>query len=192
MTTTAQIAAKGCKSTGITEEMAESLHNQLGKTLVAVVELRAEGRTEKLNGDEKVSLSILTIEPAPNRDTEDHLRELARAFHYERKLAESGPTLPGTEDDGPAPKVVDVLAAGKSHEPHQYLDTVDAVCDACDQPAGAAIHSVPADQDEEADDTTDPGESEGLADLDDEPEDEETDEQPPAAQHTNPFEVVSG
>lgn len=110
--TTAQIAAKGCASTGITEQLAEQLHNQLGRKVVAVVELVSEARSERRDGKEKVSLSILTIEPAPTPETEDHLRELARAFHYERKLTEDGPQLLGP-DDGPEPKVSDVLTRGK-------------------------------------------------------------------------------
>ncbi|MDN4173944.1 hypothetical protein QWY28_13365 [Nocardioides sp. SOB77] len=111
--TTAQIAAKGCNSTGITEDLAKRLHDNLGRKVVAVVELVSAGRAEKLDGSEKVSLSILTIEPAPNSATEDHLRDLARAFHYERKLAEDGPQLlePG---DGPEPTVKDVLARGNT------------------------------------------------------------------------------
>ena len=113
MTTTAKIAAKGCTNTGLTEEIASRLHDQLGKTIVAVVELTAEARSENKAGDEQVKLTIGTIEVAPNSLTEDHLRDLARAFHYERKLAEDGPQLmePG---DGPEPKVADVLQLGRS------------------------------------------------------------------------------
>ncbi|WP_435744951.1 hypothetical protein [Nocardioides sp. SYSU DS0663] len=113
MTTTAKIAAKGCTNTGLTEDLAKRLHDQLGKTIVAVVELTAETRTENKAGDETVVLSINTIEVAPNSLTEDHLRDLARAFHYERKLAEDGPQLlePG---DGPEPRVADVLQFGRS------------------------------------------------------------------------------
>lgn len=110
--TTAKIASKGCSSTGITEDLAEKLHNQLGKKLVAIVELVSEARSEKRDGRESVTLSILTVEPAPNSVTEDHLRELARAFHYERKLGEDGPQLMDP-DDGPAPRVADVIQHGK-------------------------------------------------------------------------------
>lgn len=112
MSTTAKIAAKGCTSTGITEELAESLRSRLGQNIVAVVELVSEARSEKRNGDESVVLNILTVEPAPNSTTEDHLRELARAFYYERKLHEDGPQL-GDPDDGPAPKIGDVINQGK-------------------------------------------------------------------------------
>ena len=63
MTTTAKIAAKGCSSTGITEELAETLHNNLGKKVLAVVELVSEARSEKRSGDESVSLNY---EPGPD------------------------------------------------------------------------------------------------------------------------------
>lgn len=112
MTTTAQIAAKGCSSTGITEELAEKLHASLGRKVVAVVEMVAEARTENRNGDEKVVLNILTVEPAPNQLTEDYLRNLQRAFYYERRIGEDGPQMLGP-DDGPEPSIKDVLAQGK-------------------------------------------------------------------------------
>lgn len=168
---TAQIAGKGCNATGITEDLAKKLHDQLGRKVVAVVELVSEDRSEKRNGKEKVTLSILTIEPAPNAATEDHLRELARAFHYERKLSEDGPQLmePG---DGPAPSVSDVLQHGKgvltvdddgearlfgdnddldafpepddsALEPHTFLEgSIDDICAECEEPRADAIHTV--------------------------------------------------
>lgn len=173
MTTTAQIAAKGCQSTGITEEMAETLHNNLGKTLVAVVELRADNRTENLKGDEKVSLSILTVEPAPNADTEAHLRELARAFHYERKLADGkhDQTLP-MPGDSPEPQVSDVLAAGKALEPHEFVEAPDdsnlghKVCDVCGEGENDISHDtkVREDYDATADDAGSSDEPPGLED----------------------------
>jgi hypothetical protein len=142
MTTTAQIASKGTNGTGITEDLAQSLHNQLGKKLLCVVELVAEARSEKRNGDEKVVLSILTVEPAPNGMTADHLRELARAFHYERKLGEEGPTLqlPG---DSPEPTVEEVTAAGAAHRPHEFaVDQFDeGECNICGQAEDTPVHA---------------------------------------------------
>ena len=133
MTTTAKIAAKGCSDTGITEDLAQSLHNNLGKKVLAVVELVAEARSEKRNGDEAVALSILTIEPAPDHMTEDHLRELARAFHYERQLADGQLTIDSQDDI--EPKVSQVLAAGQRHRPHPFLpvdaSVGDGICDVC-------------------------------------------------------------
>lgn len=162
--TTAKIAAKGCNNTGITEALAEQLHAQLGKKLVAVVELVSENRTESRDGKEKVGLSILTIEPAPNADTEDHLRELARAFHFERKLAEDGPQLP-VPGDGPEPKVADVLAAGRAHLPHDYLPVGDDVdqCDLCGETKDNALHTADQADDGDAElDLEDTGDSEEL------------------------------
>lgn len=133
MTTTAKIASKGCNGTGITEDLAQTLHNQLGRKVLAVVELVAETRSEKRNGDESVSLSILTVEPAPNGITEDHLRELARSFHYERQLAD-GQLQIETGDDI-EPKVADVLAAGDRFRPHPFLPADAAndngICEVC-------------------------------------------------------------
>ena len=145
MTTTASIATKGTKDTGITETLASKLHDNLGKKLLCVVELVAETRTEKRNGDEKVVLSILTIEPAPNNDTEDHLRELARSFHYERRVEIEGGQahIPGTEIE---PKVTEVLAAGAKHRPHPYLASTlstddNAVCDVCGTIETMPVHT---------------------------------------------------
>lgn len=147
MTTTAKIAAKGCQGTGITEDLASTLHDQLGKTIVAVVELTAEARSEKRNGDESVVLNIGTIEVAPNGMTADHLRDLARSFHYERRLAEDGPTLTG--DDGPEPKVADILAAGERYKPHPYIASGlslddEAECDVCGHLETNPVHDVVA------------------------------------------------
>lgn len=142
MTTTAKITSKGTSGTGITEDLAKRCHDRLGHKVLAVVELVAETRSEKRNGDESVTLSILTVEPAPNSDTEDHLRDLARSFYYERALEEHGPTL----DGGDEPSVDQVLAAGAKHQPHPYIASTlavedDAVCDVCGQIEAAAVHA---------------------------------------------------
>lgn len=145
MTTTATIKAKGCSSTGITEELAKRCHDQLGRKVLAVVELQASSRTENRDGDEKVSLEILTIEPAPDSTTESHLRELARSFYYERQLAEGqAPTL--EYGDSPEPDLEAVLAAGEKHRPHPYIASTlavddNAVCDVCGHIESAAVHA---------------------------------------------------
>jgi hypothetical protein len=141
MSTTATIESKGCQGTGITEELAKSLHDNLGKTIVAVVEITADKRSENRKGDEKVGLVINTIEVAPNPDTAEHIRELSHAFNYERKLVENGPTLPGTDDE-PAPKVADILAAGDAIKPHEFVpfeEDGETVCDRC----GAGEGDIP-------------------------------------------------
>jgi hypothetical protein len=143
MTTTAKIAAKGTKGTGITEDLAATLHDNLGKTIVAVVEITAETRSENRKGDETVGLSIGTIEVAPDGMAADHVRELARSFHYERRLAEDGPTLP-TPGDDIEPKVADVLAAGKALAPHTFeADPVEPnTCNVCGADDDAPLHGV--------------------------------------------------
>lgn len=192
MTTTAKIAAKGCNGTGITEDLAQTLHNTLGRTIVAVVELVAETRSEKRNGDETVVLSINTIEPAPTGATVEHLRELARSFYYERQLADG--QLRIETGDGPEPTVSDVLAAGAQHRPHDFLSGSLAldeaqVCDICGQHADAAIHqpaarianpfTVPDDEDLE---DTDDAEDEDEDDLDDDGDGDEDDDPTPDEQ----------
>lgn len=187
---TAKIAAKGCSATGITEDLAKTLHDQLGRKVVAVVELVSETRSEKRDGKETVVLSILTIEPAPNSATEDHLRELARSFHYERQLADGQLEL----TDSLEPKVSDVLAAGAQHTNHPYLSSQlsvddEAVCDVCGQHEAAAVHadraqlpdpfSVPTTPDDEDDEEDEPDDGE-PADLDDAFEYESPDPHPVA------------
>lgn len=145
MSTTAKIAAKGTNDTGITETLAKRCHDQLGRKVLAVVELVAESRSEKRSGDESVSLSILTIEPAPNQATEDHLRELARSFSYERRLAEGADMpIPGTGDNI-EPDLKTVLAGGKRFEPHPFLPTNpaddDGICDLCGEVQGRPQHA---------------------------------------------------
>lgn len=179
MTTTARITAKGTSNTGITEDLAKRCHDQLGRKVLAVVELVAETRSENRKGDEQVSLSILTVEPAPDGMTENHLRELARSFYYERQLAEGqAPTL--EFGDSPEPDLASVLAAGAKHQPHPYLASMlstddNAVCDVCGLLEGAAVH---ADRSKladpfaaaPADDEEDEGDDEGD-DQDEEHED---------------------
>lgn len=145
MSTTATIKSKGCNATGITEDIAKRCHDQLGRKVLAVVELQADSRTENTNGDESVSLKILTIEPSPNAQTDDHLRELARSFYYERQLAEGqAPSLP-LAGEASEPDVETVLAAGAKHRPHPYLSSNlsvedDAICDVCGQLEDAPAH----------------------------------------------------
>ncbi|WP_248582578.1 hypothetical protein [Nocardioides sp. InS609-2] len=176
MTTTANISAKGCSGTGITEDLAQTLHNNLGKKVLAVVELVAEARQKKRNGDEKVVLSILTVEPAPNDMTVDHLRDLAQQFYYERQLAAGEQTLPGTGEEI-EPKVSEVIAAGQRHTAHPYIASGLAVdngaCDVCGLMEDAPVH---ADRSNLANpflvDDNDDGLSEDEGDP--EPDDDET------------------
>ena len=181
MTTTAKIAPKGTTGTGITEDLAKRCHDQLGRKVLAVVELVAESRSENRNGDESVGLSILTIEPAPNGMTENHLRELARSFYYERQLElGEAPTL--EYGDSPEPDLKSVLAAGARHEPHPYLSSTlsvddNAVCDVCGQHEGAAVHVDRTGLDDPFSIADNQDEDEDNEDRDD--EDEPTDDEEP-------------
>lgn len=163
-----KIAAKGCDNTGITDQIATALHANLGHKIVAVVELASEARTEKRDGSENVTLSILTLEPAPDSMTADHLRELARAFHFERQLDTRAPGQLRLDDGSTEPKVADVLAAGNRHRPHPFLPD-DAgkeqpICDVCGGIEASAVHSM-----------------QDALDVDDPDEPEQGDDEAPAA-----------
>lgn len=142
---TAKIAAKGCSATGITETLASSLHANLGSKVVAVVELMSEARTEKSDGKETVALSIISIEPATDDQTENHLREIARALHRNRHLA-GGDTAQGRLDVGDEPNVADVLKAGAALRPHPFLPddaaSENPICDVCGSIEASAVHSM--------------------------------------------------
>lgn len=186
MTTTAQISAKGCQNTGLTEDHAKRLHDNLGRTIVAIVELTADSRTENCAGDEKVKLNIGTIEVAPDGEAAEHLRELARLFHYERQLADGQPTLPNGDygQDGPEPTVAQVLAAGARFKPHPFLpvDAADdnGICDVCGQLQDAAPHAehdsipdpftVPDDDSQDDDEDGDEADQADQAELGYEPD----------------------
>lgn len=131
MTTTAKIASKGTNATGLTEDIAKTLHDNLGKTIVAIVEITSEARTEKKSGAEHVQLSIGMLEVAPDGLAADHVRELARSFHYERQLKDGQMAI----DDDIEPKVADVLEAGQRFTPHPFLaadpEADNPICEVC-------------------------------------------------------------
>lgn len=148
MSTTAKIAARGCKGTAIDDQLAEQLHDHLGRTILAIVEISSSSRTEDTDGNQKVTLKLGDIEVVPDGMAADHIRELFRLFYYERQRETEGPAL--DYDDGPAPKVADVLAAGERFRPHPYLastlSTDDSdhgpVCDICGAIETAAAHTI--------------------------------------------------
>lgn len=146
MSTTANIAAKGTNGTGITEDLARTLHDQLGKTILAVVEIRSESRGENLKGDNTVKLAIQNIEVIPEDvGAAEHIREIAKVVHTNRKRAQDGPQL-NFEGDGPEPTVAQVLAGGQQFRPHPYLASTlstddNAICDVCGQHADTVLHA---------------------------------------------------
>lgn len=149
MTTTANIAGHSCKNdSALTDRHAQDLHDNLGRSILAIVELTSSSRTEDANGNQKVKLELTNLEIVPTGLAEDHVRELQRLFHYERQRDTDGPTL--DYDDGPAPTVASVLEHGQRFRPHPYLastlstdDTEHGpTCDICGQIETAAAHTI--------------------------------------------------
>lgn len=182
--TTAGIAAKGLDGTGFTEDLSAELFNKVGSHMMAIVDLQVVDRSgPNVKGKRKVHLIIDGIEPATDDNLAEHLRELRRVCHYNRKL--DGHT--GTTTQGDERTVDDVLAAGAGHRPHPFLpvDAADdnGICDVCGLIQAAGVHST-QDILEEPDDESDVEPEDG--DQDQEPDDEEVE----ASTVPNPFAVV--
>lgn len=115
------INARGCDKTGITEELIASLYNGGRNEVLAMVTLKpVKEHLDRNTGKKRLDLVILEIEPvvAKNGKVEtqldEHLRIIKSALHYERGLLENGgDQLPFGEEDGPAPRVADILQQGK-------------------------------------------------------------------------------
>ena len=112
--TTAQIRAKGLDSTGVTEQLAAKMYNNVGGHYLAIVDLRVAFHGEDDDGNKRVQLVIDQVEPVVdgklNGALVDHVREINAALHRNRMLAENGPTLP--LDGESTSSVEEVLAAG--------------------------------------------------------------------------------
>jgi cytoskeletal protein RodZ len=122
--TTAKIRGKGLEHTGVTEEHAAHMYNNIGGHYVGVVDLKVARHSVDDQGNRSVELVIDTIEVAPNDDTAEHIRRLTRAFHYERGLAVNGGDqlpIPGSDE----PTVEQVRAAGRAHELDPEADEKD-------------------------------------------------------------------
>lgn len=104
--TTAKIRAKGCETTGLTEDLARKLWDAgAGKHFMAVVELRVEEpHGPNSEGKRRLDLVIDLLEPAVHPIAEDHLRNFQRSLYYERKLLSEGdqPTLESVDDAEPS------------------------------------------------------------------------------------------
>lgn len=116
MTTTAKVRAKGLAATGVTEDLAAQMFNTKGSRYLAIVELKVDEVHEKSDGDRRVDLVIEELEPVVdgklNGALDEHVRTIWKALYENRLRAGSGPDdqLPLDPDDGPAPKVADILA----------------------------------------------------------------------------------
>lgn len=114
----AKINAKGCDKTGLTEDLAAQLYNGGRSHLIAIVELHpTREHNDRDTGTRTIDLTIQSIEPVVDGDLngtlEDHVRDIVRALYRNRKLAEGSQELP-FEDDGPEPKVQDILQQGSA------------------------------------------------------------------------------
>lgn len=137
---TAKIRSKGLDATGVTEDLARKMYDNLGGHYLAIVELHVDDRHESADGKRKVDLVLSQVEPSTDHALDDHLRELTRALHYNRKLhsEDEDPHLEGFEDI--EPKVADVLAHGKAAlintghdgEPRLFSDNGDDQTDDTD------------------------------------------------------------
>lgn len=112
--TNVKIRAKGCASTGITDELATKLYAKKGSHLVAIVELKVDETHEKADGDRKVDLVITELEPVVdgnlNGIVEETVRKIQRALYMNRAI--------GTDDElpleGTEPNLADVIAAAEA------------------------------------------------------------------------------
>lgn len=114
---------RGCSDTGITEELATKIYSAAreGKAneLVAIVRFVPEITHQAVNGSVRsVDLAITAVEPVIDGDLngalDEHVRTIEQALFRNRKLAEGrDDTLPFGEEDGPAPKVADIIQQGQ-------------------------------------------------------------------------------
>lgn len=129
--TTAKIRAKGLDATGVTKTLARTMHANVGGHYLAIVDLRVVRQLNDDDGSHGVELVIDQIEPVVdgklNGALIDHVRDIQAALYRNRKLAEGDEELP--LEDGPEPKVRDIIAQGEG-----LFDTGDR---ADDDPAEA-------------------------------------------------------
>lgn len=187
--TYAKIQSKGLDATGVTEAVATELFNKVGSHMMAVVDLQVVDKAgPNLKGKRSVVLVIDSIEPAPNEQVAEHLRELTRSFYYERQLANGqAPTLP-LAGESSEPDLEAVVNAGQRHRPHPYLASTlstddNAVCDVCGQHEGAAVHADRSglkdpfavdDDTETGDEESDDHEDDEVDDQDDESDEDDS------------------
>lgn len=152
MSTTPKINAASGKVTGIDEETARKLFDKgAGATCMAIVEYRVK-RPHGPDLDDNREVELLMIQSEAvygDPETEDHLRNLQRRLYHERSARTDGETLPGTDGQaGDEPSVSELVAQGKMHEPHDYIQAPEGAegqcCDRCGKPEFAKLHTTPA------------------------------------------------
>jgi hypothetical protein len=149
----AKIRAKGCASTGITEDIAREMHSRKGAHYMAIVELKVDETHEKAEGQNKVDLVITQIELATERILDDHLRELHRDKYKNRALHSEDAQLQIETASDLEPSVEDIIAAREAAEaadrPHPFTDDGTGDCEICDGPKGNPIHAELEDPEDE-------------------------------------------
>jgi hypothetical protein len=148
--TTTQIKAKGCQATGLTDDLASKLYNNLGQRIMAIVELEAHDRASDADGNQKVGLRITMLEPAVDEHGigDAHLRELTRAMFMNRKLNSPDEQLTIDSSEDLSPKVADVIAASPGIVHHDFvrggrLDDDTVICEVCGESGDYYLHKPP-------------------------------------------------
>lgn len=143
MNTTARIRTKALTNTGLTDDHAERMFNNIGSHHLAIVELKVTQHAETDDGEQKVDLIITMLEPSTTPDMDDHLRELARALAYERRLHAPDEQLTIDNHDDLNPRPADVIAHALRHTPHTYNPTPGTTqCDTCGHPEPHTLHTT--------------------------------------------------
>lgn len=106
-TTTAKIAAKDAKNTGITPAVAKELYDRLGRSRIAIVELTSVEHTIDVEDKKSVKLEIGFVETVPDGEIEDFLRELSQALYRVRQ-----PQRPIDSIGDAEPTPADILRRG--------------------------------------------------------------------------------
>lgn len=96
---TGKILAKGCNATGIDEQLVRRLHDKLGHSAVAIIEIQSTSRTEDSDGNESVSLTINSLEVAAPGVAEDQVRNIQRALYVKRQADGEQRAIDDTLDD---------------------------------------------------------------------------------------------
>lgn len=117
-------AKRGCSDTGITEELATKLFvaadNKNITELVAIVRFKPDYAHKAADGSRRsVDMEIVDIEPVVdgklNGQLVEHVKTIQQALSRNRHIASGkDEALPFGEEDGPAPKVSEILQHGSA------------------------------------------------------------------------------
>lgn len=112
---TARIRAKGLDNTGVTEDIAKSMFNSLGRSTLAIVELEHKRKIDDDDTGRTVELVIRMIEPSTSETLDTHLRELTKTMHQNRVLTADDQQLQIETAEDLEPTIEGVIAAGQAH-----------------------------------------------------------------------------